>query len=230
MRLRPRHPLLFLLALLIAYMLWYTLAGQRRERTAVRGFKAPLTLVNLPREMVITTSVPDTVAVQLRGPLTVTAEPGMPLEVLLDLAGARPGVHTYPINDTDIHTSPEVTVVSVDPAAITLQLERLDIITLPVRPTVEGSPAPGFVIGEVRIAPAQLAVQGPGSLLTALEEVETTPLSVEGTSAAVEATVQPRLPHPLLRSLSSVPILVVVDVVPDLTPTPTPTPPPRRRR
>jgi YbbR domain-containing protein len=221
-RLRPRHPLLFLLALLIAYMLWYSLGGQRRERTAVRGFKAPLTLVNLPRDLVITTSVPDTVAVQLRGPLNVTGDPSMPLEVLLDLSDARSGVHTYPIIEGDIQTHPEVTVVSVDPAAITLELERLETITLPVRPTVEGTPAPGFAISEVRVAPAQLAIQGPGSLLTALEDVETSPVSVEGAVGSVEATVQPKLPHPMLRSLTAVPLLVVVELMP--TPAATPTP------
>jgi len=221
-RLRPRHPLLFLLALLTAYLLWYALGGQRRERTAVRGFKAPLTLVNMPRDLVITSSVPDTVAVQLSGPLTVTADPRLPIEVLLDLADARPGVQTYPINEGDIQSNPAVTVVSIDPAAITLELERLETITLPVRPDVEGTPAPGFAVGEVRVAPAQLAIQGPGSVLTALEDVETTPVSVDGASDSVEATVQPRLPHPLLRSLTAVPLLVVVELVPAPAPTPTP--------
>jgi len=228
--LRPRYPALFVVALLAAYLLWYGMAGERREETAVRGFKPPLTLVNIPRELVITSNVPDSVAVQLRGPLSAVFESGTPLEVLLDLSDARPGIQSFVIGETTIRLPPEVEVLTVEPAELTLVLERLERRTLTVRPILEGSPAPGFVVGEVRVAPAQLVVQGPGSLLAALEEVETIPLSVEAATSPLEATVEPRLPHPLLRSLTAVPLLVVVEVAPAPTPTPTPTPAPRRGR
>ena len=196
MKLRPRYPLLFLVALLAAYLLWYSQAGQRREQSAVRGFSAPLTLVNMPRDLVITSSVPETVALQLRGPLSGVFDSRTPLEVLLDLSDARPGVNGYPIKETDVQLPPAVQLVSVEPAEITLELERLETTTLAVSPVIEGSPAPGFVLGEIRVAPAQLTIHGPGSLLGALAQVETTPLSVEGATTTVEATVQPLLPPP----------------------------------
>jgi YbbR domain-containing protein len=220
--------MLFLMALVAAYLLWYGLAGQRREETAMRGYKAPLTLVNLPNDLVITSSVPETVAIQIRGPLSGVDTTSQPLEVLLDLSEARPGLHDFDISEDEIVHPSAVSIVSVEPATITLQLERLETAILPVQPLIEGAPAPGFVLGDTRVAPPQLAVQGPGSLLGALEEVETTVVSVEGATSAVEATVQPRLPHPLLRSVTAVPLLVVVEI--DPAPTPTPTPEPRRRR
>jgi YbbR domain-containing protein len=228
--LRPRHPALFLVALLVAYALWYSLAGERREQTAVRGFRAPLTLVNIPRDLVITSSVPDSVSVQLRGPLSAVFASGAPLEVLLDLAEAQPGVQSFTISETTIQLPSQVEVVSIEPAEVTLELEQLERRTLPVRPIVDGSPALGFVVAGIRVAPARLTVQGPGSLLEALDEVETTALTIEGATEPVEATVEPRLPHPLLRSVTAVPLLVVVDVAPEPTPTPTPTPEPRQRR
>jgi len=55
----------------------------------------------------------------------------------------------------------------------------------------------------------------------ALASVDTTPVSVEGATGPIEATVSPRLPDPLLRSLTVVPIVARVEVLPaDATPVP----------
>lgn len=230
MRLRPRYPWLLLVAFVVAFLLWYVPERQKREETSVRGVKVPLTLVNVPRDLVITSNVPETVSAQLQGPLSRTLDPGTPLEVLLDLRNARPGIFEFPINTSDMQLPDEVTVLSVDPPAVMVELERLRRTSLPLRPVLEGAPAPGFEIVEIRVAPARLTVQGPSSLVGALEEVETTPISIDGAAGPVETAVQPRLPHPLLRTLTAVPVLVVVEIAPAPTPAPTPTPQPRRRR
>jgi YbbR domain-containing protein len=163
----------FLVALIAAFLLWYALAAQQSENISVRGVQARLTLVNMKRDLVLMSSVPDTVSLQLRGPLTRALNSANPPEVLLDLSDARPGLNSYPINPSDIELPEDVEVVSVDPPAITLELERQETRIVPVRPSVSGVPAPGFVIGEVRVIPAQFTIQGPESLLMALEYVET---------------------------------------------------------
>jgi YbbR domain-containing protein len=219
-KIRPRYPFQFLLSLLVAFLLWYGLAAQRGREMSIRGVRAQLTLVNIPRDLVLTSSVPDSVALQLRGSLSRALDPRNPLEVLLDLSDARPGTNSYPINGGDITVPPEVEVVSVEPSAITLELERRQTLNLAVQVIIEGVPAPGFVIGEFRTMPATLRVQGPEGRLAELEFVETAPVSVEGATAPVEASVQPVLSDPLLRVLSVAPIQVVVDVQPEPTPTP----------
>ena len=215
--LRPRYPLQFFIALLAAFLLWYALAAERSQNISVRGVKAHLTLVNIPRDLVLTSSVPDTVSVQLRGPLSRALDSRNPPEVLLDLSDARPGLNSYPINERDIPLPPEVDVVSVDPPAITLKLERQETRPVTIRPTIDGVPASGFVLGEVKVTPPQLTVQGPESLLLSLEFVSTTPLSVEGAAGPVEGSVEPDLPDPLLRVLGVGQILVTVDIVPEQT-------------
>jgi YbbR domain-containing protein len=223
--LRPRYPLQFVVALVAAVLLWYALAGQEDENISVRGVKAALTLVNMPRNLVLVSTVPDTISLQLRGPLSKSLNAAAGLEVYLDLADARSGTSSFPIDAAGIPLPDDVEVVSIEPAAITLELERLISNNIPLQPLVEGVPAPGFVVGEVRITPGQINVQGPESLVSALETVETTPISVEGATGPVESTVIPRLTDPLLRSLTVVPVVASVDVLPsDLEGTPTPTP------
>jgi YbbR domain-containing protein len=209
-------------SLLAAFLLWYWLAGERGEEISMRGVRAHLTLVNMPRDLVLTSTVPDTVAVQLRGPLSRALDPRVPLEVLLDLGDARPGINSYPINVADIPLPSDVEVVGVEPSAITLELERQQTRNLPLRPTVQGSPAPGFVRGEVRVTPAMITVQGPESRLADLEYVETSTISIEGATEPVEGTVLPRLSDPLLRSPLVASARVVVEVSPLPAPTPTP--------
>jgi YbbR domain-containing protein len=169
----------------------------------------------MKRDLVLMSSVPDTVSLQLRGPLTRALNSANPPEVFLDLSDARPGLNSYPINPSDIPLPADVEVVSVDPPAITLELERQETRIVPVRPSVSGAPAPGFVVGEVRVAPAQFTVQGPESLLMALEYVETGLISIEDAAGPVEAIVEPLLPDPLLRAIGLGPIQVVVEIVPE---------------
>jgi YbbR domain-containing protein len=224
MKLRPRYPLLFLVALIAACLLWYGLAAQRGKEISMRGVRAQLTLVNMPRDLILTSSVPGTVAVQLRGPLSTALDPRVPLEVLLDLSEARPGTNSYSINGSDIRLPSEVEVVGIEPPAITLELERRRTRILPLAPTVEGEPAPGFVLGEVRIVPPAITVQGPESRVADLEQISTSPISVEGATEPVTGTVLPQLNDPFLRSPLVAPAQVVVEVFPEPTPAATPNP------
>jgi YbbR domain-containing protein len=218
---RPRFPLLFLVALIAAILLWYGLAGQQDQNISVRGVKAALTLVNMPRELVLMSSVPDTISLQLRGPLTKSLSAAAGLEVYLDLTDARSGTSTFTIDASAISLPTDVEVVSIEPSEITLELERLISANLPLRPVLEGVPAPGFSIGETLISPVQIGVQGPESKVRKLKFVDTTPVSVEGATGPIEATVAAGLSDPLLRSLTVVPIIVRVDITPvDATPVP----------
>ncbi|HHQ48147.1 MAG TPA: hypothetical protein ENK19_04605 [Acidobacteria bacterium] len=231
MRRHPRYPGLFLVALAVAFALWYAVAGQRRERISERQVVVPLTLANVPPNLIITNDVPESVSLRLRGALTHALSNDKSLEVVLDLSDARPGTRTYPIKESQIRLPQDVSVVSIDPPEITLTMERTATAQVPVEPAIEGQPAPGFVVAGVRTVPPELSVQGPATLVAKLEKVATTPVRIDGATQPVEMAVQPRLPHPLLRFTNNMPVLVVVNIVP--APTPTPTPPPRhssRRR
>ena len=55
------------LSLFLAFAVWLFVSAPRRERVIERALAAPLSLVNMPRNLLITTSVPDTISVRVRG-------------------------------------------------------------------------------------------------------------------------------------------------------------------
>ena len=220
MRLRPRYPMLFLLSLVVACLLWFGVARQRQGNVSVQVIRAPLKLVNLPRELVVTSPVPDTVSVQLRGPRNALDRS---LEVWLDMSDARPGTTSYTISEDALALPEEVELVSVDPASIDVAIERMVIRSIPVRPQVEGEPAPGFEVVQVRVTPPQIMVQGAESRMEDLDTLTTAPVSVEGATGPLEATVQPQIPDDRpVRVLTLGPVTITVEIRQSVPPTPAP--------
>jgi len=212
--------MLFLLSLMVACLLWFGLARQRQGNVSVQVIRAPLKLVNLPRDLVVTSPVPDTVSVQLRGPRNALDRS---LEVWLDMSGARSGITSYTIGADALALPEEVELVSVDPASIDVTVERMVIRTVPVRPQVEGTPAAGFEVTQVRVTPQQVTVQGAESRMDDLDTLTTAPVSIEGASGPLEATAMPLIPDDRnVRILTLGPVTISVDVQPTVTPTPTP--------
>jgi YbbR domain-containing protein len=54
--------------------------------------------------------------------------------------------------------------------------------TVPVRPIVEGTPAPGFALQSLGVDPAVVTLRGLPEALSGIEEVSTEPLSIDGVS------------------------------------------------
>lgn len=216
--LKPRHPVYLLVALIAATLLWYAATGKRRATISVRSTKANLTLVNMPSDLLLTSSVPDTVTLQIRGPLTTNPTAGRVPEVFLNLSEAVPGRATYPIDLSGVRLPAGVEVIAFEPTEIELELERVLLRSLALKPAVEGTPAPGMMVTLVQADPSRITVQGPESRISLLEDVVTSPISVEGATGSIEAVVTPILTDPLLRVLTGSPVTVRVRIEPEPTP------------
>jgi YbbR domain-containing protein len=66
--------------------------------------------------------------------------------------------------------------------------------SLPVTPTVVGTPAAGFEIESVTVDPLVVSVEGDANDLAGLDRADTAPISVSGASSAVTRTVELALP------------------------------------
>lgn len=175
-----------LLALALAAFLWFSLSGQRRQRVSERGYVIPLTVVNLPSDMVLASPVPDTVDVRLRGPFDAIrlADPSKS-EAVMDLSDARPGERLYKLGPDDINAPEELEVVSITPPAVRVRIEKLARKQVPIVPRFVGAEPPPAV---VRIDPPTATIAGPESELGRLGSIATDPIAL-GARSTAEVTV-----------------------------------------
>jgi len=158
------------LALALAAFLWFTVSGQRRQRISERGYVVPLTVVNLPADMVIASALPDSVDVRLRGPFDAIrlADPAK-METVMDLTDTRPGERIYKLSEDDVNSPEDLTVVGISPAAVRVRLERL--AQKEVRIVARFAGAPPALTASVDPGTARIA--GPESEVAKIDSIPT---------------------------------------------------------
>jgi YbbR domain-containing protein len=206
---------MLLLALVLASLMWYGTAYQRRERISEKQLEASLTLVNVPQDLVITSDVPPSLSLRVRGALSrLRSLESSQTGVVLDLSRASEGDLDLPVLAEDVIVPNGVEVVAISPLQVTLRLERIVQQRLPILPRVTGQPAAGSEVGAVSVQPPTALVSGPRQQLGALPGVVTDPVTVEGAATTVQASVAVRSPGPQVRIVQPAAARVVVEIVP----------------
>jgi hypothetical protein len=218
-----RNPGTKLLSLTIAVVVWFSLSGERRERTSERSYHMPLSIVNIPARSLVASALPASVDVRLRGPFTALRqlEPDK-LEAVLDLKSAEPGEVVYRFTPDDVNVPPEVEVISISPPEVRFLLDSLQERILPVVPTLVGQPAPGMRVAEARAEPGQARVAGPAGALARMSSVPTAAVSVEGRGTGFSSPASLELAGTGLRLRQNPVVVVNVRIEPAPTPVPSP--------
>jgi hypothetical protein len=184
-------------SLALAAGLWFVIAG---KQTAERGVPVPVELRNVPRDLELTGDAVNEVDVRVRAsPGLINSLDSGKVLATIDLAGAEEGERIVQLTPATIQVPFGFRVVKITPSLLTLNLERTQRKTIPVRPRVIGRPAPGFEVSEVTSDPAEVRVAGPRSRVQEIESAFTEPVSVEGASRTATEIVNVGLEDPLLR-------------------------------
>jgi hypothetical protein len=216
-----RHPLLRnlptkLLALGIAFLVWWALVGGRRERISERSYTIPLAVVNVPRGMMMASPLPVGVQVRLRGPFSaLRALDPAKLEAVLDLRGAEAGERTWRLEAQDINVPPEVEVLAITPAELRVGLDTASQARVPIRPTLAGKPAAGYRIAGVSARPPTALLVGPASQLAAVTAAATDPIPVAGRSETFTMTATTVAEGPGVRVREGQLVTVTITIEPD---------------
>lgn len=174
-------------ALALGILVWFTVSGPQVERDVAR---VPVVYRNVPATLQITDQT-EAVSVHVRGvdSLVSQLQPGDDLRVEVDLDGQAAGTLVLPLRIDQVVAPMGVEVWQVDPGTVTLTLEQSAVVDLPIRATIEGEPQQGFVIGDVSVDPASVAVIGPKRRLEAMSSAVTERVLVEGASSTVTQMV-----------------------------------------
>ncbi|HEY6395643.1 MAG TPA: CdaR family protein [Candidatus Binataceae bacterium] len=181
---------LFSVLLAIGLWLYVNVSGGRQ---LAEPFEVPISYRALPAGFVIMNRPPDFVKVEVSGPKTLLSllEPEQ-LTLRLDLKGVVTG-------QTEIKLSPSMfkiprrrglTVTSISPQELTIDVDRIVSREVPVRVDVQGPVARGYTISAVEARPPTVAIIGPSRFLSELTDVPTQTVSVKDATEDVDRSVE----------------------------------------
>src|SRR5262249_13598864 len=107
-----------------------------------------------------------------------------------------------------------VDVAQITPSAITVVFERSATRRVPVVASVDGHPAPGFVVGQWSAEPSLVDIAGPESAVRRATEAVTEAVSVGGAGERVRAVVTLGILDPSLRLTNVRSAAVTVPILP----------------
>lgn len=212
---RIRHAGLKLLSVTVATLLWLVVTG---DPVVERTLRVGIELQRTPTDLELVGSVPDSVAVRVRGPASRLSDltPGS-LQVVIDLDGVRAGRRLFALTPAQIVAPFGVEVTQISPPSLPLVFEATAWALVPVRARIEGSPVPGHSVSNVSVTPSQVRVDGPASAIRELSELYTEPVSIEKASSLVREAVTIDASDTGLRLSGGATAVVTVTIAADTT-------------
>ena len=182
-----RHLGLKVLAITLASVLWFTVAG---EHVVERSLRVPLAVRNLPTHLEIVGDLPDSVDVRVRGSSAQLSrlDPG-DVVAMLDLSSDRTGQRLFHLRADEVRVPYGIEVAQVMPPTISLSLEKSVKRSVPIVPATDGDPAAGFVVGRILAEPSTVMIVGPESHVRDVASATTEAVDIDGKDQRVREVV-----------------------------------------
>jgi YbbR domain-containing protein len=162
--------------------------------------RVPLELQQFPAGLELQGEPPSTVDVRVRGASGALGRLAAgDIVAVLDLRGSRAGRRLFHLTPDQVRAPFGIEVVQVTPSTVALVFESSQSRTVPIEPSIEGKPAPGYVVGKAHVDPETVEIVGPASAVQRATEALTEPVSVEGARDRVRETVTVGVLDPALR-------------------------------
>ncbi len=215
--------LLKLLALAFAVTLWFFVTGEQKLEV---GYAVPLELKNKPKGLMVANDVPSLIDVRISGPRTLlmNLRPS-DISISVDLSDLQPGLTTFRRLDERLNIPSGLKVTRVSPSFVDVKLERIKDKSVPVKPVLEGAPAPGFEVGKVSVHPDRVTVEGAESELKDVSQVETEAVKLKG----VQESFTLMVPLDYEGKYTSLKDQQTVEVRVEIKPIPQPPPAPKKK-
>ncbi|GAF25465.1 CdaA regulatory protein CdaR [Moorella thermoacetica] len=156
-----------LMAVILAIILWMYVTGEQNP-TGETVVRVPLETENLSSGLVVADR-PAEVQVRVEGRKAAVANL-LPRDVhaYADLRDAKVGDNVLPVR---VDVPEGINVIHVNPAQVTIRVEKIEDIQLPVQVSLLGSPASGYRALEPVLKPSQVIISGPAAALKEIGRV-----------------------------------------------------------
>lgn len=169
-----------ILSLFVAVLLWVVVSSEPELSTFAN---VPLEYKNLPPDLEVSSSLIESVYLEVRGPageLRSMNDVRRPA-VVLDMTGVRPGERTFVIGYANVRMPRGVRLVRAVPAQVRFDFETRAFRTVPVRVRFANERQADDVASYL-VTPPQLLVLGPESHVSRITNAVTDPIDVTGVS------------------------------------------------
>lgn len=174
----------FLTAFVLALVVWI-IAVTGADPSVEKAYPSdvPIEIIGQSTDLVISSTIPDSVALTLRAPNSVWSSlinQKAPVRAILDLTGMGVGAHTVPIQ-IEIGVKP-VEVVLYSPRSVEIKLEKLASSQFEIKAVTVGSVTIGYQVGTPEIDQTVATVSGASSLVSQVAEIRAQ-INVDGKTA-----------------------------------------------
>ncbi|GAB6097926.1 hypothetical protein JCM14469_41800 [Desulfatiferula olefinivorans] len=148
-------------ALMVSLVFWLTMIYSQSE-IIEKIITVPIEYTATADNMVMIGEKPKDIRVHLTGSKS-DLSPLAPsdLSVMIDLAKAAEGKHTFPINEDNIHLPKGLRLVDVDPVSIDITMAKLTLTAVTIEPQLVGKLPDGFELVSVQTLPESISALFP---------------------------------------------------------------------
>lgn len=198
-----------ILATLLAVLLWIQVASQETVQMTIA---AHVEFLDMPADLEISNDYPREVEVLLKTNRPSFVENDR-LSAMIDMGDATAGAAIIHLNGTNIRGGRGSEIISITPSRLPLLLEETRIKEVEVKAIIEGTPANGYQVSEVRTVPSKVPLSGPQSRIEQVTEAVTEPISISNLTDVVTVQVSLDLEDPQLRfgTTDRVKVIVVIE-------------------
>jgi YbbR domain-containing protein len=185
----PNDTALKLVSLVLAICTWFFVKSITSDSRVIEG--VPVEVKAKTGLTVLQTSA-STISVKVRGtPEDVRQVSRQDLSAVVDLTDDnRLGPVTKRLTPQAIRHSRRVQVAEIDPAEVTVNVDRMIERELPVHPQLGGELPPNLSIERVITQPETVKVKGPKTLLDGMKGIATLPVDVTGRRTSFRERVE----------------------------------------
>lgn len=181
-----------LASLLFAVFLWYYVNSlDYIEKT----INLPIQFENLPEGLIVLKSSDSSIDIKVRARLNLLKKvsPTKMVVPIVNLSNATIGTLEYKLVLQKTDTKMDVKLESKK-KKIAVSIERLVMVTIPVKPKISGVPREGYIVDKITLEENKINIQGPSSIIEKIDFIETSPVDISSASNDIEKFVSIQTP------------------------------------
>lgn len=178
----------------------------------------PVDTEKIPEGLIITNAPFTGIEVHVRGPKSIIRTlSDLKIQYTIDLSAVNIGVNIIPIQQARIPLPNGISILKINPDSITVKVENEIKKKLPVKISLTGKPAKGFMVVGAEAKPMSVTLRGSEDTLGRMDKVLTKPINIKGLSDSFKREVTLDLVENLKLVDSSKIILATVIINEQLT-------------